>query len=47
MYDPIDDMWMEAVEGLMMPHEREKHHMIGVGSSKIYFIAGQSSTRST
>ncbi|KAK7483548.1 hypothetical protein BaRGS_00025222 [Batillaria attramentaria] len=41
MYDPIDDLWSEAVEGMMMPHEREKHNMIAVGSSKIFFIAGR------
>ncbi|XP_076442919.1 kelch-like protein 21 [Babylonia areolata] len=40
-YDPIDDVWSEAVDGMMMPYEREKHNMIGVGTSKIFVLAGR------
>ena len=41
MYDPIDDVWSEAVEGMMMPHEREKHNMVSVGTSRIFVLAGR------
>ena len=40
-YDPIDNQWSEAIEGMKLPHEREKHNMVGVGHSKIYFLAGR------
>ncbi|XP_070181338.1 uncharacterized protein [Littorina saxatilis] len=34
-------MWSEAIDGMMMPHEREKHSMVAVGCSKIFFLAGR------
>ncbi|XP_025105557.1 kelch-like protein 9 [Pomacea canaliculata] len=41
VYDPFDNTWRDVTEGSVMPYEREKHNMVAVGSTKIFFMAGR------
>lgn len=39
-YDPITDEWTEPIQGVILPHEREKHNMVSVGR-RVVVIGGK------
>ncbi|KAJ8309155.1 hypothetical protein KUTeg_014029 [Tegillarca granosa] len=39
-FDPLTNTWEEPVDGIKLPHEREKHNMISVGK-RVYILGGR------